>query len=255
MLGRKSGKRSLVWSVSKEEFLNRIINSNSIGELLLSFGLQNKGGNYKTITKRCKEESLIQELDDLKLRGKIKSSSKIIIWHKKVPLEDVLVENSSYNRSRLKERLIQEGLLENKCSICEMAPIWNDKIIVFILDHISGVSDDNRIENLRLVCPNCNSQLDTFAGRHKRKIYKCEQCEEETSRGRKFCNKCVVGKQQPKRLFDPTREELEELVWKYPTVQVAKMFDVSDKAIDARCKLYGIEKPPRGYWTGKSKSL
>jgi len=51
-----------------------------------------------------------------------------------------------------------------------------------------------------------------------------------------------------RRKFNPLREDLEKLVWEQPTLHVAKMFGVSDKAVDKRCKLLGIQKPGRGYW-------
>jgi len=55
---------------------------------------------------------------------------------------------------------------DNKCEICKNSPIWNDKDLIFILDHIDGDSDNNSRKNLRLVCPNCDSQLSTFKGRN-----------------------------------------------------------------------------------------
>lgn len=84
----------------------------------------------------------------------------------KIPLERILVTGSSYSRYSLKRRLIAEGLLVEACSICSMPPEWQGRPLVLVLDHINGVNDDNRIENLRLLCPNCNSQTDTFAGRN-----------------------------------------------------------------------------------------
>lgn len=87
-----------------------------------------------------------------------------------IPLEEAMVENSTYQRGALKRRLICEGLIENECSICAAKPIWQGKPLVLVLDHINGVNNDHRFENLRLLCPNCNSQTDTFAGRNvKRK--------------------------------------------------------------------------------------
>lgn len=64
---------------------------------------------------------------------------------------------------------------------------------------------------------------------------------------KRFCsNKC---KFESRRLFEVTKAELEKMVWEIPTVHIAKKFNVSDKAINKRCKLLGIKKPTRGYWT------
>ena len=55
----------------------------------------------------------------------------------------------------------------NQCDICHIDPIWNNKSMVFILDHISGDSTNNSRENLRLICSNCDSQLDTYKAKNK----------------------------------------------------------------------------------------
>jgi 5-methylcytosine-specific restriction endonuclease McrA len=91
-----------------------------------------------------------------------KPNKKIIAYSK------VLVENSTYKRENLKRRLIEDGILEYKCSICGINE-WNNKKIVLEIDHINGINNDNRIENLRLLCPNCHSQTEHFRGRNKKK--------------------------------------------------------------------------------------
>lgn len=76
------------------------------------------------------------------------------------------MENSTYSRSKLKERLYKEGLKERKCEMCEQDENWHGKHISLIIDHINGNHKDNRLENLRILCPNCNATLDTHCGKN-----------------------------------------------------------------------------------------
>lgn len=75
------------------------------------------------------------------------------------------VENSTYPRHRLKERIIKQKLIEYKCKICGNEGIWMGKPLPLILDHENGVNNDNRLENLGFVCSNCDSQLPTYKNR------------------------------------------------------------------------------------------
>jgi 5-methylcytosine-specific restriction endonuclease McrA len=81
-------------------------------------------------------------------------------------LSQVLVAGSSISSSRLKEKLLIGGLLKHECRICGLKD-WQEKPITLELDHINGVNNDNRLPNLRLLCPNCHSQTPTFRGRNK----------------------------------------------------------------------------------------
>jgi hypothetical protein len=83
------------------------------------------------------------------------------------PLEEILVARSTYsNVGHLKRRLTRAGLLRAGCYVCGLTE-WLGRPLSLILDHANGLHYDNRLENLRLLCPNCNSQTDTFAGRNK----------------------------------------------------------------------------------------
>lgn len=85
----------------------------------------------------------------------------------KISLEDILNgQHPYYQTFKLKNRLINEGLKKNICEICGIEQ-WNDKPINMQLDHINGNSHDHSFKNLRLVCPNCHSQTDTFSGKNK----------------------------------------------------------------------------------------
>ena len=91
---------------------------------------------------------------------------------KRIPLNELLVKNSTYSTTHLKNRLYRENVKERICEKCEQGEIWNGEKMSLILDHINGISNDHRIENLRIVCPNCNATLPTHCGKltHKKRI-------------------------------------------------------------------------------------
>jgi len=81
-------------------------------------------------------------------------------------IEKVLCENGpGWRSSAIKIKLIEFGLKEDVCGICEQLPIWNDKKLVLQLDHIDGNHSNNRLENFEVVCPNCHTQTETFSGK------------------------------------------------------------------------------------------
>lgn len=86
------------------------------------------------------------------------------------PLEVVLATG---DRRSVKRHLLEAGILENRCGWCGLTE-WRGKPISIQIDHINGVRDDNRIENLRMLCPNCHSQTETFAAKNLKKIFNPE---------------------------------------------------------------------------------
>jgi hypothetical protein len=142
-----------------------VAGSRYMAEVLPKIGLAVANGNYKTVKKRIRELGIDTShwLDKYKMgrwKGKM---SKVF------SISEILIENSGYlNGSSLKRRLLAEGILKNECVICGQKPSWKGKLLVMVLDHINGVHNDNRKENLRMLCPNCNSQQITFAGRNKK---------------------------------------------------------------------------------------
>lgn len=119
------------------------------------------GGNYIAFKKACKLHNIT--IPSGKIRGDRKNKPKY-------SLEEIMVKNGWYNRVHLKRRLIESNILKNQCSECGLEPIWNKKKLSLQLDHINGIHNDDRLENLRLLCPNCHSQTENFAGRNTRKM-------------------------------------------------------------------------------------
>jgi hypothetical protein len=97
----------------------------------------------------------------------IRAKLKYCMQHRKShDITLLLTEHQNISRQYFKKRLLRNGLLENKCYICEAPPFWREHPMILILDHINGINDDYRLSNLRLLCPNCNSQTPTFSGRN-----------------------------------------------------------------------------------------
>lgn len=113
-------------------------------------------------------------------------------------MKEFLTENSSWlgGTDRLKKLLFKEGLLENRCGKCGLGPEWQGEPLSLQLEHHNGVRSDNRLENLRILCPNCHSQTPTYCGRKNRKPRKhCSVCNKELIKKAKgnLCRQHLYG--------------------------------------------------------------
>lgn len=150
-------KWSDIWQLPSAEFKILVTQSFTIKEILIKLNKTYSAGNYRTLHNRLK----LENIDISHIRNTTKTSNST----KSLPLEEVLIANSTYKTFCLKKRLLKLGLLESKCSECQLSTNWNNKPLSLQLDHINGINNDNRLENLRMLCPNCHSQTDTYSGK------------------------------------------------------------------------------------------
>ena len=146
-----------------------VIQSTTYSEICRFFNIKETGGNIKTIKNRLIENNI--DISHFNGKGWNKGKRQVVTF-KERNLSEVLIENSTcVNTHHLKNRLIKSGLLENKCSNdrCSVTNMWNGEKISLHLDHINGNRSDCRIKNLRLLCPNCHSQTETYAGKKNKK--------------------------------------------------------------------------------------
>jgi len=145
------------------ENLNEAVkNSKSIRQVINKLGLKEAGGNYQSIKNRILEYNI----DMSHFHGQLWSKGKTFLTDKRIKskytYEDMFSSNSLISRDRLKKFIINNNLIKLSCCECGNNGEWNNKHLTLELDHINGVSNDNRLENLRFLCPNCHSQTPTF---------------------------------------------------------------------------------------------
>ena len=253
-------RTSIVWSIPKEKLLELVETSNSIKELVGKIGLNNKSGSNDVTVKQCLEHNGI-DWKPLALKGKLNINRKGT--NRTVSNEELFINNSKHGRNVVRGRILRDNLIPYKCAICGQEPEWNGKPMPLILDHINGVRDDHRLDNLRFVCGNCNLQLDTTAGKNNSKRRKelaeqvsaylkergrisrdkdiCPICGGEMSRGAQMCKKCrdnnplyhggnkgATGVKESPR---PPKEQLAKDILTMSKVQISKKYGVSDKAV------------------------
>ncbi len=144
-----------------KQFTEAVKNSGSIRQVLLKLNLAPKGGNYVTVHKNVKRLNL----DTSHFHGQVWNKGQNFV--PKRPLSDYTSNKHSIKSHSLKIRLIKEEIFIHKCYKCQRTE-WNGKPISIELEHIDGNHDNNNLDNLTLLCPNCHAQTDTYRGKNKK---------------------------------------------------------------------------------------
>ena len=143
--------------------------SRSIRQALIKVGMKPEGANYTTIYKIIKEMNI--DTSHMTGQGWNRGDIMGLSLFNTIPLEEILVKNSTYtNTQNLKKRIIAAGL---KMRICEMCGLktWNGREISLELNHVNGDRFDHRLENLQLLCPNCHAQTENYRGKNIKNGY------------------------------------------------------------------------------------
>jgi hypothetical protein len=236
-------------SYTEDEARMAIASSYSWAESLRQLGLCPTGGAWRVLKKYAGIWQIpTDHFDpDLARRRNLRSTSK--------PLSEILIEHSPAARKDVKRRLMAAGLKEPRCELCGQDEIWRGKPLSMILDHINGVRDDHRLENLRMVCPNCAATLDTHCGRKNRitrAMRSCARCDAEfvpSSATQRYCSRhCGVrwsrkafrGKPKPlqRKADRPPYEQLLAEIEESSYSAVGRKYGVSDNAVRKWVRFY-----------------
>jgi HNH endonuclease len=238
------------WS-SEQEVRAAVAESLSYAEVLRRLGLRTAGGNHRTVRKYVDEIWRIptDHFDANAARGRSRARAA-------TPLAEILVTGSTYHRGHLKRRLLSEGLKQPRCELCGQGELWRGRRMSLVLDHINGIHDDHRLENLRILCPNCNATLDTHCGRHNKRKHQdrpCLSCEtvfHPANGGQRYCSLRCAGRGErsrraqiaQRRTERPPAEQLLREVADLGYLAVGRKYGVSDNAIRKWCRGYERER-------------
>ena len=217
---------------SEEQARSAVAASESLTEALRRLGVRPAGGNAAVLRSWIAAWGIATEHFDphAALRRAAKAPR---------PLAEVMVEGSTYGRASLKRRLFAEGLKQRTCELCGQGELWHGRRMSLILDHVNGVPDDHRLENLRIVCPNCAATLDTHCARNLPKAV-CRRCGARLrSSARRYCSlTCWRASDEAaalhaarRKVQRPSREELAAIVAGTSHAAAARRYGVSPATI------------------------
>lgn len=183
-----------------DEIKEAVKESINLTEVLDKIGVPRQGNNSKTLRNILDSNNI----DYSHFTGRARSYSTNYI-----EASEYLNSDKKIKASKLKEKLLKENLIENKCAICGITE-WQNKPIVLQLHHIDGNPEHNSLENLQLLCPNCHSQTDNYCGSANSNPtkYYCKDCGKEITRNATYCPVCAA--RHSRKVERPSLEQLIE---------------------------------------------
>lgn len=222
--------KSILYEFTPVELQELLNTSDSYSDLLRKIGLNPKGGNPETLKKIIREYKLDEtqlNINRTKLLSRNASHTHI---KTKVPMEDIFSNKYIYHSSsNLLKRLVNEGYKEYKCEECGISE-WLGKPLSLQLEHIDGNHLNNRFENLKILCPNCHSQTNTFAGKN------VDHSNNKRQQQLKNIRTKIL------KLPPISRSDLKDLIRTTPFVQIGKQVGVTDNTVRKWCDKYKLPR-------------
>ncbi len=149
-----------LYKYSEAELIQAVSRSTSMRQTLINLQVAPHGGNYDVLRRAIAHFGL----DTSHFKGQAWNKGKKLPARK--TLAACLVRNSNISSYKLKQRLLRERIFEARCSNCNRSD-WLGQPIPLELDHINGDNKDNRLKNLRLLCPNCHAFTPTYRSKNR----------------------------------------------------------------------------------------
>lgn len=165
----------------------------SLAEVLKKAGRKQGGGAQETLKKKILEFGIDTShfTGQGWSRGKTKDTDSRISSRERYSIEDIFIEQSPYTRSVARDYIIRHELIPYSCAFCGNTGIWRGKKIALQLDHINGVNNDHRLNNLRWLCPNCHATTDTFSGKNAKQEISLDEVKNAIEATGNFCAKDI----------------------------------------------------------------
>lgn len=181
------------------------------------------GGNNKTLKERLKLYQISTS----------HFNSHYYKRQRKFSKERIFTNNSAVSQQVLRSAIQHYNIFPYQCQCCGNTGMWQDKPLTLTLDHINGNNHDNRVENLRWLCPNCDRQQPTFGSKNKKELHKGKILIPIDS-----CTPATTKKIQTEM---PPRELIKEKLFVYKNyTQCANYFGVSPTQLRRWCKQYEL---------------
>ena len=217
-------KKALIDQYSKEELEQIVKESHTYREVIIKLGYSSvTGGNNETLKERLKLYQISTS----------HFNSHYYKRQRKLNIEKIFSNNSTVSQQVLRSAIQHYNIFPYQCRCCGNTGVWQDKPLTLTLDHINGNNHDNRIENLRWLCPNCDRQQPTFGSKNKKELHKGKILIPLDS-----CTPAITKKSQTEV---PPRELIKEKLFDYKNyTQCANYFGVSPTQLRRWCKHYKL---------------